>query len=151
MTGNVLLIAGLCGVLAGCSLNLGQQTAPPRTTLTVRILRFGDHGNEKVVAEWSLGCNLANGNRASFGASVSGLGPRIPKPAVACRALRDYATLRSPNRACSCVLPMQGEEEATVTGLLDGKRVSASLPYLSCRCSVSARQVRDLQTATGLK
>ena len=145
------MVVVLAGTLAGCSVDLGQQTTPPRPTLAVRILRYGSHGNQKVTAEWSLGCNLANGDPASFGASSSVLGPRIPEPAVACRALRDYATVRSPNRACSCVLPRQGEEEATVTGLLDGKRVNASLPYFACRCSLSARQVRDLQVVTGLR
>jgi hypothetical protein len=148
---SVLLGVALAAVLAGCSLGADQQTASPRPTLVVRILRFGNHGNEKVVAEWRLGCNLANGDHDSFGFSGSGPGLTIPKPEAACRALRDYATLESPNRACSCVIPQQGQREATVTGLLDGKRVNAGLPYFACRCSVSARQVRDLQVVTGLK
>jgi hypothetical protein len=49
------------------------------------------------------------------------------------------------------VIPKPGQEEATVTGLLDGKRVNASLPYVACRCGLTDRQVRDLQAVTGMK
>jgi hypothetical protein len=141
----------LAGVLAGCSLDIGQQSASADPTLVVRILRFGDHGNEKVVAMWRLGCNRANGDRASFGASLSVPGLSTPKPEVACGALRDYVRLTSPNRGCSCVIPKAGDEEATVTGSLDGKRVNAGLPYFACRCGLTDRQVRDLEAVTGLK
>jgi hypothetical protein len=77
---SVLLGVVFAGVLAGCSVNLGQQAASPTPTLVVRILKFGDHGNEKVVAMWRFGCNLANGDRASFGFSFSATGLSSPKP-----------------------------------------------------------------------
>ena len=38
-----------------------------------------------------------------------------------------------------------------MTGLLDGRRMNARLPYIACRCGLTDRQVRDLEAVSGLK
>jgi hypothetical protein len=136
----------LAGVLAGCSLGGGTSQSYPKLTLVVRVFKMTAYNHQKVVRVWRLGCSPPNGPRSA----VNGVWMN-PKPGVACEALRDYVKLRSPNRDCSCVHPPVGSRSATVEGVLDGHRVNATLPEASCRCSLSGRQVHDLQAVTGLK
>jgi hypothetical protein len=135
-------VTALAGLLAGCSLGGSADTVTP-TSLVVRVSKVTTSGKSTVVRAWRLGCSPPG--------EQSRTKVVIPPPAVACRALRDYVTLRSPSRGCSCVSPRPGEQEATVTGMLDGKRVDATLPSSACPCSLSSRQVRDLQAVTGLR
>lgn len=131
---------------AGCSLAGGTGQSYPRLTLVVRVFKTTANGHQKVMGLWRLGCSPPSGPRSA----VNGVWMN-PKPGVACQALRDYVKLRSPNRACSCVIPRVGSVSATVAGVLDDHRVSATLPEASCRCSLSGRQVRDLQVVSGLQ
>lgn len=146
MLRSVLLGVVLAGVLAGCSLGGGTGQSYPKLTLVVRVFKTTTNGHQKVTGSWRLGCSPPNGPRSA----VNGVWMN-PKPGVACQALRDYVKLRHPNRDCSCVHPRVGSASATVAGVLDGHRVNATLPEGSCRCSLSGRQVHDLQVVTGLK
>ncbi len=138
-----LLGVGLAGLLA---VGGGAGQSYPKLTLVVRVFRTTTNGHQKVTGSWRLGCSPPSGPRSA----VNGIWMN-PKPGAACQALRDYVKLRSPNRACSCVIPSVGSRSATVAGVLDGHRVNASLPEVTCRCGLSGRQVHDLQVVTGLK
>jgi hypothetical protein len=143
---SVLLGVALAGLLAGCSMGGSTGQSYPKLTLVVRVFKTTTNGQQKVMESWRLGCSPPSGPRSA----VNGVWMN-PTPGVACQALRDYVKLRSPNRACSCVIPSAGSVSATVAGVLDGHRVNATLPEASCRCSLSGRQVHDLQAVTGLK
>ena len=134
-----------CRGAGGCSLVGGNSQSYPKLTLVVRVFKTTTNGHQ-VVDSWRLGCSPPSGPRSA----VNGVWMN-PKPGVACQALRDYVKLRSPNRDCSCVIPPIGSRSATVEGVLDGRRVNATLPEASCRCSLSGRQAHDLQAVTGLK
>jgi hypothetical protein len=143
---SVLLGVVLAGMLAGCSLGGGNGQSYPKLTLVVRVFKTTTNGRQKVVGSWRLGCSPPSGPRSAVNGAWMN-----PKPGVACQALRDYVKLRSPNRGCSCALPGVGSRSATVVGVLDGHRVNATLPEVSCRCGLSGRQVHDLQVVTGLR
>lgn len=132
--------------MAGCTFGGGSGQSHAKLTLVVRVFKTTTNHHDKVVASWRLGCSTPNGPRSA----IDGVWLN-PQPGVACQALRDYVKLRSPNRACSCVIPSVGSRSATVTGVMDGRRVNATFPEVSCMCSLSGRQVRDLQAVTGLK
>src|SRR5205085_3930997 len=135
---SVPLIVGLVGVLAGCTWaggGGGDAVAHPAATLRVRIRTLPNNGRSTLLGTMTLGCSPPTGT--------------VTNPVAACAALRDYVShYRPPNSSCACGASRIGTPYAVVTGMLDGKRVDASLE--PCMCGVPQRFVDDLQVVTGL-
>lgn len=144
---SVLLLAGLCGVLAGCSLGGGngtgssgpalpvERSTPKKATMTIEI-RAVSRGGSRLVRSRTLGCNPATGS--------------VSNTKAACTALRDYVRHSGvPGPACSCPGAPVGTRFAIIKGTLDGKPVRAELFF--CMCGVAQRLIDDLQIVTGLR
>jgi hypothetical protein len=143
---SVLLLCGLCGVLAGCSWTGsgaasslphigGGPRVPLKASLTIQIRALAKHGS-KLVHSRSLEC------------------PRVGEPGSyvvrACSALRDYVQhFRQPTSSCGCGAVRLGTRFAVVRGTVNGRPFKAEYSY--CMCGFEQRLIRDLRTVSGLR
>jgi hypothetical protein len=145
---SVLLILGLCGVLAGCSWDAGglagsgatsggtERAVSPvipelKTLVTIQIRALTGQGS-KVIRSATVACGPAD-------------------TAGVCLALRDYARNHAaPLRMmCNCPGAPAGTRFAVVEGRVNGKPIKAELTW--CTCGYPQRIIRDLRTITSLR
>jgi Subtilisin inhibitor-like len=110
--------------LAACA--GGHATVTPKTRLDVRV----DRGSS--ATRYTLECRPAGGS--------------APEPGKACRALEDFVPRRAARRTvCMCAIHVRS---ITVTGILDGRRLSGPVEVSSCSaCGLGAGARGDVEQA----
>jgi hypothetical protein len=106
-----LLLLALAGVAVAAGARAAGTTT--HTTLTITYWASGQDGGDRVV--WTLRCDPARGTH--------------PRPALSCRRLatggwRLFAPLR---KDVVCTEIYGGPQEARIVGMVDGRRVWATL------------------------
>jgi hypothetical protein len=141
---SVLLILGLCGVLAGCSWTgsgagggASGQAARDRLQIVVRLLPHVRAGGSP-----SSRCRAASPTVRRYGLTCGPVGGTAPNPAAACRAVADYLHRRSELPGCPGVLVGPGST-ATIAGMVSDRPFRLRIVAGYSWCGQSKPLLRD--------